>query len=97
MSNCRFLLVLMLIVALPSALYAIGMEGFVDEVFLNTEKPLPVGTRVDLNLLLNQGVLSSEAEGDEINIITSGEVIRTNGLGMAIEFDELHKIIPTKL
>lgn len=37
MSNRRFLLVLMLIVALPSALYAVGMEGFVDEVFLKTE------------------------------------------------------------
>jgi hypothetical protein len=30
-------MLIVMMVALPSALYAIGMEGFVDEVFLQTE------------------------------------------------------------
>jgi c(7)-type cytochrome triheme protein len=37
MSNSRFLLAVMLIIVLPSALFALGMEGFVDEVFLQTK------------------------------------------------------------
>ena len=63
-------------------------------VFLDTENPLPLGTKVDLNLMLNQHAFGSKTEEDKINIITSGKVVRTNGHGMAVEFDELYKITP---
>ncbi len=37
MQRHRLLMLIVMMVALPSALYAVGMEGFVDEVFLQTE------------------------------------------------------------
>jgi hypothetical protein len=63
-------------------------------VFLDTNNPLPIGTRVDLNLLLSQHEFGSKKKDERINIITSGKVVRTNDHGMAVEFDELYKIKP---
>ena len=59
-------------------------------VFLATKKPLPIGTKVDLNLLLSQPELDNQSKDERINIHTSGEVIRTNEQGMAVEFDNLY-------
>jgi hypothetical protein len=62
-------------------------------VFLTTSNPLPIDTRVDLDLLLNQNELDSGSlKNKRINISTSGKVVRTNGQGMAVEFDKLYKI-----
>lgn len=62
-------------------------------VFLTTSSPLPIDTRVDLDLLLNQNELDSGSlKNKRINISTSGKVVRTNGQGMAVEFDKLYKI-----
>jgi hypothetical protein len=62
-------------------------------VFLTTSNPLPIDTRVDLDLLLNQNELDSgSSKNKRINISTSGKVVRTNGQGMAVEFDKLYKI-----
>jgi hypothetical protein len=62
-------------------------------VFLTTSNPLPIDTRVDLDLLLNQNELDSGSPKDErINISTSGKVVRTNEQGMAVEFDKLYKV-----
>jgi len=62
-------------------------------VFLTTSNPLPIDTRVDLDLLLNQNKLDSESQKEErINISTSGKVVRTNEQGMAVEFDKLYKV-----
>ena len=62
-------------------------------VFLTTSNPLPIDTRVDLDLLLNQDELDSGSPKDRrINISTSGKVVRTNGQGMAVEFDKLYKV-----
>ena len=61
-------------------------------VFLSTKTPLPVGTEVDLNLLLNQLKLINPTEQEGNNISTSGKVVRINEEGMAIQFDELHKV-----
>ena len=63
-------------------------------VFLDTEKPLPIGTRVDMNLMLNQLAFGQKESDDKINIITSGKVVRNNSHGMAVQFDELYKITP---
>lgn len=67
-----------------------------DGVFLETNNPLPIGTKVDLNLLLNQHELSNQAKDEIIKINTSGKVVRTNEEGMAVEFDKLHKVSQLK-
>jgi hypothetical protein len=62
-------------------------------VFLTTSNPLPIDTKVDLDLLLNQNELDSGPPKDKrINISTSGKVVRTNEQGMAVEFDKLYKV-----
>jgi len=65
--------------------------------FLDTDNPLPIGTRVELNLLLSQHELVGKAQDEKINIFTSGRVVRTNDHGMAVEFDKLYKISPYTL
>ena len=66
-------------------------------VFLSTKTPLPIGTKVDLNLLLSQPELINQSNEERINISTSGKVVRINEEGMAVKFDELYKISPLKL
>ena len=66
-------------------------------VFLVTDKPLPIGTRLDLNLLLSQHELGSKSKDERINISTCGKVVRTDDRGMAVEFDKLYKISQMKL
>ncbi len=62
-------------------------------VFLTTSNPLPIDTRVDLDLLLNQNELDSgSSKNKRTNISTSGKVVRTNEQGMAVEFDKLYKV-----
>ena len=62
-------------------------------VFLTTSNPLPIDTRVDLDLLLNQDELDRGLSQDKkINISTSGKVVRTNEQGMAVKFDKLYKV-----
>ncbi len=61
-------------------------------VFLTTNNPLPIDTKVDLQLLLNQHELSSQSKDKRTNISTSGKVVRTNEQGMAVEFDKLYKV-----
>ena len=57
-------------------------------VFLVTDKPLPIGTSLDLNFLLSQHDLVDTPQYELINISASGRVIRTDGQGMAVEFDK---------
>jgi hypothetical protein len=66
-------------------------------VFLATKDPLPIGTKVDLNLLLSQHELGNQSEDERINISTSGMVVRTNEEGMAVEFDQLYKVSQLKI
>jgi len=66
-------------------------------VFLVTDRPLPVGTRVALNLLLSQHELGSKSKDERINISTSGKVVRRDDWGMAVEFDKMYKISQMKL
>lgn len=68
-----------------------------DGVFLATDCPFPIGTNLDLNLLLSQPEFSSMPEDERINISTSGKVIRTDDQGMAVEFDKQYKISRLKL
>jgi c-di-GMP-binding flagellar brake protein YcgR len=66
-------------------------------VFLVTNAPLPIGTSVDLNLLLSQHEMDSHTRDERINITTSGKVVRANDQGMAVEFDKQYKISPIRL
>ena len=68
-----------------------------DGVFLETNNPLPIGTKVDLNLLLSQHELSNKSKDERINISTSGKVVRTSEQGMGVEFNKLHKVSQFKL
>lgn len=65
-------------------------------VYLTTERPLPVGTKVDLDFLLNLNELNGELKDKSVNISTSGKVIRTDEQGFAVEFDKNHKVSPFK-
>jgi len=65
-------------------------------VYLTTERPLPVGTRVDLDFLLIMNELNGRLKDKSVNISTSGKVIRTDEQGFAVEFDKHHKVSPLK-
>ena len=70
----------------------ISSEG----AFLRTTNPLPVGTNIDLNFLLSQEELSNDTDDQKINIWTSGKVVRTDEMGMAVEFEKLYKVSQLK-
>ena len=52
--------------------------------FFESANPLPQNTRVKINLIVPTGV----------QIKVGGSVLRSGRLGMAVRFDEKHKIIP---
>lgn len=52
--------------------------------FFENAAPLPQNTRVKINLIVPTGV----------QITIGGSVLRSERVGMAIRFDEKHKIIP---
>jgi c-di-GMP-binding flagellar brake protein YcgR len=66
-------------------------------VFLVTDNPLPIGTSVDLNLLLSQHELGGDSNDERLNISTTGKVVRTDEQGMAVQFAKLYTISPFKL
>jgi hypothetical protein len=66
-------------------------------VFLLTEKPLPPGSKVAVDLLLKQKFNQPDEKENTVTINASGTVIRINGRGMAIAFDERHEIAPLSL
>jgi hypothetical protein len=68
-----------------------------DGVFLETTNPLPIGTKVDLNLLVSHQEINSHLKNEKTNISTSGKVVRANEEGMVIEFDKTHKVSQLKL
>ena len=61
-------------------------------VYLLTETPLPVGTKVKVDMILSLEELKKL--GGKALIKTSGEVLRAESSGMAIGFDRNSKIIP---
>ena len=65
--------------------------------FLNTNDPLPVGTRLDLVLLLSQDKFGTKRKEERVKIMTMGMVVRENEQGMAIEFDKLYKMSMTAI
>ncbi|CAB1061476.1 hypothetical protein D1BOALGB6SA_6249 [Olavius sp. associated proteobacterium Delta 1] len=61
-------------------------------VYLLTETPLPVGTKVKVDMILSLDELKKL--GGKALIKTSGEVLRTESDGMAICFDRNSRIVP---
>jgi hypothetical protein len=63
-----------------------------DGVFLTTNNPLPIGTKVDLNFLLSLDELNGNLKNKVVNISTSGRVIRSEEHGFAVEFEKSSKV-----
>jgi hypothetical protein len=61
--------------------------------FFHTDKPLPVGTQMEVDLILPLDELK-KIEGKRANIKVKGAVIRTGERGMAILFDKKYRISP---
>ena len=61
--------------------------------FLRSAHPLPIGTKVKLDLVLSLDELK-KVKGKRTLIEVSGEVIRNGGQGMAVCFAEDCKISP---
>jgi hypothetical protein len=63
--------------------------------FFNTSSPLPEGTQVRLDLLLDlNGLGIPKRRHPHIKVL--GDVLRSESSGMAIQFDKSYQIIPSK-
>lgn len=60
--------------------------------FFNTDRPLPLGTEVRLDMILPLDRLK-KFKGKRAKIVVSGAVMRIDENGMAICFDENYQII----
>jgi Tfp pilus assembly protein PilZ len=67
-----------------------------DGVFLATDNPLSIGTKVDLNFLLSLDELHGNLKNKVVNISTSGRVIRSEQKGFAVEFEKISKVSQLK-
>ena len=63
--------------------------------FFITNRPLPLGTRVKMELALSIDKLKKLLDS-ECRIEVLGEVVRSEGRGIAIRFDRGYRIIPLK-
>jgi hypothetical protein len=61
--------------------------------FFKTSAPLPLGTRVKMDLILSQDKLNIGNRA-ETHIDVSGSVIRTELQGIAVCFDKKYSITP---
>ncbi|MBA7564396.1 hypothetical protein ES708_06059 [subsurface metagenome] len=90
---------------LPARIFVNGEGGkadFLDVItsdisaggaFFHTDKPLPVGTEMYVDMVLPLDELK-KIEGKRANIKVKGAVIRTGERGMAISFDKKYRISP---
>jgi hypothetical protein len=60
--------------------------------FFNTNRPLPLGTEVKLDMVLPLDKLK-KLKGKKAKIVVNGAVMRIDKRGMAICFDENYQII----
>ena len=61
--------------------------------FFQTNVPLPVGTRVDLDLTLPLDELK-KLQGKRARIVVTGAVVRCQEDGIAVCFEDNYKILP---
>jgi PilZ domain len=67
----------------------ISMSG----VFLITDRPLPVGSKVSVDMILTLGGTKKQ-DSQKAWIKASGKVLRTDSQGMAVRFDDQSRILP---
>lgn len=60
--------------------------------FIEAAEPFPVGTRLEMDFFLQFS--HSQAKDDIIR--TTGEIIRTDKSGMAVQFDENYQVMPIR-
>ncbi len=61
--------------------------------FFHTLSPLPKGTQIKIDIVLNSQKLRTPGNRQS-HIKVSGNVLRSEAIGMAIQFDNGYKIIP---
>ena len=67
----------------------VSMSG----VFLVTDAPLPVGSKVNVDMILTLGGRNKQ-NAQQAWIKASGKVLRTDNQGMAVGFDDQSRILP---
>mgnify|MGYP001556187090 CR=1 FL=1 len=67
----------------------VSMNG----VFLVTDAPLPVGSKVNVDMILTLGGRKKQ-NAQQAWIKASGKVLRTDNQGMAVSFDDQSRILP---
>jgi hypothetical protein len=67
----------------------ISMNG----VFLITDRPLPVGSKVSVDMILTL-TGTKKPDSQKAWIKASGKVLRTDSQGMAVCFDDQSRILP---
>lgn len=67
----------------------ISMNG----VFLITDRPLPVGSRVNVDMILTLGGKKKQ-DSQQAWIKASGKILRSDNQGMAVGFDDKSRILP---
>ena len=67
----------------------VSMSG----VFLLTDSPLPVGSKVNVDMVLTLGGKKKQ-NAQQAWIKASGEVLRTDNQGMAVSFNDQSRILP---
>ena len=67
----------------------VSMSG----VYLVTDAPLPVGSKVNVDMILTLGGRKKH-HAQQAWIKASGKVLRTDSQGMAVSFDDQSRILP---
>jgi hypothetical protein len=67
----------------------VSMSG----VYLVTNTPLPVGSKVNVDMVLTLGGRKKQ-NSQQAWIKASGKVLRTDNQGMAVSFDDQSRILP---
>lgn len=67
----------------------VSMSG----VYLVTDAPLPVGSKVNVDMVLTLGGRKNQ-NSQQAWIKASGKVLRTDNQGMAVSFDDQSRILP---
>ena len=67
----------------------VSMSG----VYLVTDKPLPIGSKVNVDMVLTLGGRKKQ-NSQQAWIKASGKVLRTDNQGMAVSFDDQSRILP---
>ena len=95
----RFDLQLEAFVSLPGSVSQDESESMVTRdismcgAFLKTDNPLPVGSKVCVDMILTLGGQKKQ-NAQKAWIKASGKVLRTDTEGMAVGFDEQSRILP---